>query len=99
MAKGSVRLGGSGGSHKSGDEQSPRSNVHEQDLFLSIANINRIMKKALPANGKIAKDAKETIQECISRFISLITSKFRLFFSLSLSICRDIYDKLILFCR
>ncbi|ONK77024.1 uncharacterized protein A4U43_C02F2320 [Asparagus officinalis] len=33
------------------------------------------MKKALPANGKIAKDAKETVQECVSEFISFITSE------------------------
>ncbi|GMP99739.1 hypothetical protein CsSME_00047424 [Camellia sinensis var. sinensis] len=31
------------------------------------------MKKALPANAKISKDAKETVQECISEFISFIT--------------------------
>ncbi|XP_065857043.1 nuclear transcription factor Y subunit B-10-like [Euphorbia lathyris] len=65
-----------GGSHDSGD-LSPRShsNVREQDRFLPIANISRIMKKALPANGKIAKDAKETVQECVSEFISFITSE------------------------
>lgn len=63
-----------GGSHESGD-QSPRSSVREQDRFLPIANISRIMKKALPANGKIAKDAKETVQECVSEFISFITSE------------------------
>ncbi|KAL7208914.1 hypothetical protein ACSBR1_030617 [Camellia fascicularis] len=27
------------------------------------------MKKALPSNGKIAKDAKDTVQECVSEFI------------------------------
>jgi len=63
-----------GGSLESG-EQSPRSNVREQDRFLPIANISRIMKKALPANGKIAKDSKETVQECVSEFISFITSE------------------------
>lgn len=47
----------------------------EQDRFLPIANISRIMKKALPANAKIAKDAKETVQECVSEFISFITSE------------------------
>eukprot|EP00879_Flechtneria_rotunda_P001300 GHRR01001450.1.p2 GENE.GHRR01001450.1~~GHRR01001450.1.p2 ORF type:complete len:118 (+),score=39.51 GHRR01001450.1:207-560(+) len=47
----------------------------EQDRFLPIANISRIMKKALPANAKIAKDAKEAVQECISEFISFITSE------------------------
>ncbi|KAL0409875.1 UNVERIFIED_CONTAM: Nuclear transcription factor Y subunit B-10 [Sesamum latifolium] len=64
-----------GGSHESGGDQSPRSGVREQDRFLPIANISRIMKKALPANGKIAKDAKETVQECVSEFISFITSE------------------------
>jgi len=33
------------------------------------------MKKALPDNAKIAKDAKETVQECVSEFISFITSE------------------------
>lgn len=66
-----------GGSFESG-EQSPRSNVREQDRFLPIANISRIMKKALPANGKIAKDAKETVQECVSEFISFITSEYEI---------------------
>ena len=47
----------------------------EQDRFLPIANISRIMKKALPSNAKIAKDAKETVQECVSEFISFITSE------------------------
>merc|ERR1711988_65420 len=50
-------------------------NVREQDRFLPIANISRIMKKALPSNAKIAKDAKETVQECVSEFISFITSE------------------------
>ncbi|KAM0953727.1 putative transcription factor Hap3/NF-YB family [Dioscorea sansibarensis] len=59
----------------SGGEGSPRSGVREQDRYLPIANISRIMKKALPANGKIAKDAKETVQECVSEFISFITSE------------------------
>ncbi|WOH00948.1 hypothetical protein DCAR_0520325 [Daucus carota subsp. sativus] len=60
--------------HESGGDQSPRS-FREQDRFLPIANISRIMKKGLPANGKIAKDAKETVQECVSEFISFITSE------------------------
>lgn len=64
-----------GGSHDSGGEHSPQSGVREQDRYLPIANISRIMKKALPANGKIAKDAKDTVQECVSEFISFITSE------------------------
>ena len=49
--------------------------AREQDRFLLIANINRIMKKSMPANAKIAKDAKETVQECVSEFISFVTSE------------------------
>lgn len=54
----------------------------EQDKYLPIANIARLMKKALPANAKVAKDAKETVQECVSEFISFLTSEviFRRFF-------------------
>ncbi|KAL3821122.1 hypothetical protein ACJIZ3_007027 [Penstemon smallii] len=47
----------------------------EQDRFLPIANVSRIMKKALPANAKISKDAKETVQECVSEFISFVTGE------------------------
>lgn len=60
-----------GGSNAHGSEMSPR----EQDRFLPIANVSRIMKKALPANAKISKDAKETVQECVSEFISFITGE------------------------
>jgi len=49
--------------------------MKEQDRFLPTANINRIMKKALPDNAKVAKDAKETVQECVSEFICFITSE------------------------
>ncbi|CAN6168742.1 unnamed protein product [Urochloa humidicola] len=51
------------------------SSPREQDRFLPIANVSRIMKKALPANAKISKDAKETVQECVSEFISFITGE------------------------
>ncbi|KAF8060327.1 NFYB3 [Scenedesmus sp. PABB004] len=47
----------------------------QQDRYLPVANIARIMKKALPGNAKIAKDAKEALQECVSEFISFITSE------------------------
>lgn len=57
------------------DDEKEGGNVREQDRFLPIANISRIMKKALPTNAKIAKDAKETVQECVSEFISFITSE------------------------
>jgi nuclear transcription Y subunit beta len=43
--------------------------------FLPIANISRITKKVLPENAKVSKDGKECIQECVSEFISFITSE------------------------
>lgn len=61
----------------SDDSSCPVSNqpLREQDRFLPIANITKIMKKAIPENGKIAKDARECVQECVSEFISFITSE------------------------
>lgn len=50
----------------------------EQDRFLPIANISRIMKRVLPSNAKISKEAKEGVQECVSEFISFITSEYPL---------------------
>eukprot|EP00267_Zea_mays_P045396 XP_020397681.1 uncharacterized protein LOC103637749 [Zea mays] len=41
----------------------------EQDRFLPVANIGRIMRRAVLENGKIARDARESIQECVSEFI------------------------------
>ncbi|KAK8790884.1 hypothetical protein WA158_005515 [Blastocystis sp. Blastoise] len=47
----------------------------EQDRYLPIANISRIMKKSLPPNAKISKEAKECVQECVSEFIAFVTSE------------------------
>ncbi|KAG9050707.1 hypothetical protein FS837_003045 [Tulasnella sp. UAMH 9824] len=47
----------------------------EQDRYLPIANVSRIMKSSVPESAKIAKDAKECVQECVSEFISFITSE------------------------
>lgn len=41
----------------------------------NFAPVARIMKQALPENAKIAKEAKECMQECVSEFISFITSE------------------------
>ena len=68
-------MSSNGGEFADRDDDEKGGNVREQDRFLPIANISRIMKKALPANAKIAKDAKETVQECVSEFISFITSE------------------------
>ncbi|XP_058115234.1 nuclear transcription factor Y subunit B-6-like [Magnolia sinica] len=49
--------------------------VREQDRFMPIANVIRIMRKVLPTHAKISDDAKETVQECVSEYISFITSE------------------------
>ncbi|CAN6815859.1 hypothetical protein Bca4012_002752 [Brassica carinata] len=49
--------------------------IKEQDRLLPIANVGRIMKNILPPNAKISKEAKETIQECVSEFISFVTGE------------------------
>ncbi|KAF3436411.1 hypothetical protein FNV43_RR23503 [Rhamnella rubrinervis] len=58
----------SGGDHQDGV-------IKEQDRLLPIANVGRIMKQILPPNAKISKEAKETMQECVSEFISFVTGE------------------------
>ncbi|KAL0711462.1 hypothetical protein Bca4012_018440 [Brassica carinata] len=49
--------------------------IKEQDRLLPIANVGRIMKNILPPNAKVSKEAKETMQECVSEFISFVTGE------------------------
>ncbi|GMJ10421.1 nuclear factor Y, subunit B3 [Hibiscus trionum] len=77
MADSDTESGGAqtNASNAGGNHNDHLSSPKEQDRFLPIANVGRIMKKALPANAKISKDAKETVQECVSEFISFITGE------------------------
>lgn len=63
------------GNNSNSNSNSNNNNNKEQDRFLPIANVGRIMKKYIPGNGKISKDAKETVQECVSEFISFVTGE------------------------
>jgi hypothetical protein len=49
--------------------------VRDQDRLMPIANVARIMKQAVPQSAKISKDAKECVQECVSEFISFVSSE------------------------
>ncbi|XP_057450062.1 nuclear transcription factor Y subunit B-6-like [Lotus japonicus] len=49
--------------------------MREQDQYMPIANVIRIMRRTLPPQAKISDEAKETIQECVSEFISFVTSE------------------------
>uniref|UniRef100_A0A2I3GHL8 Nuclear transcription factor Y subunit beta n=1 Tax=Nomascus leucogenys TaxID=61853 RepID=A0A2I3GHL8_NOMLE len=57
------------------DTNGSKVSFREQDMYLPITNVARIMKNAIPQTGKIAKDAKECVQECVSELISFITSE------------------------
>ena len=70
----SLLVGGDATNGGSDDEDIPHF-LRDQDRFLPIANVAKLMKKAIPERGKIAKDAKECVQECVSEFISFITSE------------------------
>jgi len=60
---------------KMADDSSSQQVIANPDRLLPIANISRIMKQALPANAKVAKEAKDCIQECVTEFIGFITSE------------------------
>lgn len=49
--------------------------LREQDRWLPIANVARLMKNTLPPSAKVSKDAKECMQECVSEYISFVTSE------------------------
>ncbi|XP_075524548.1 nuclear transcription factor Y subunit B-5-like [Primulina tabacum] len=56
-------------------EASPSKDLKEPERLLPTANVGRIMKNILPQNAKISKEAKETMQECVSEFIGFVTSE------------------------
>ncbi|GAB4855564.1 hypothetical protein Ancab_024183 [Ancistrocladus abbreviatus] len=49
--------------------------VDETDRLLPMANVGRIMKHILPPTAKVSKEAKETMQECVTEFISFVTGE------------------------
>ncbi|KAH6822731.1 hypothetical protein C2S53_003558 [Perilla frutescens var. hirtella] len=49
--------------------------MRNPDEYMPIANILRIMRRTLPPHAKVADDAKETVQECVTEFISFVTSE------------------------
>lgn len=72
MSRNSPPVPDSGSGSKS---SSSESYVQSDANIRNFAPVARIMKSALPDNAKIAKEAKECMQECVSEFISFITSE------------------------
>ena len=56
-------------------EDNNKKQINEYDNHLPLANIGRIIKNNLPKDVKLSKSSKETLQECVSEFISFITSE------------------------
>ena len=56
-------------------EDQSKKPLNEYDNYLPLANIGRIIKNNLPKDVKLSKSSKETFQECVSEFISFITSE------------------------
>lgn len=42
---------------------------------MPLSVVSRVIQTILPPHGKISEEAKETIQECVTEFISFITSE------------------------
>ncbi|CCC68645.1 hypothetical protein NCAS_0B05610 [Naumovozyma castellii] len=62
-------------SHGQGFHERDIHELREQDRWLPINNVSRLMKHTLPGSAKVSKDAKECMQECVSEFISFVTSE------------------------
>ncbi|QHS71546.1 Hap3p [Saccharomyces paradoxus] len=64
-----------GGNASSSGSLQQISTLREQDRWLPINNVARLMKNTLPPSAKVSKDAKECMQECVSELISFVTSE------------------------
>ncbi|TKY56023.1 Nuclear transcription factor Y subunit B-9 [Spatholobus suberectus] len=59
-----------------GADDAPRNvAVQEDDRSMPIPNLLKIMRKVLPPQAKVAEEAKQTMQVCVSEFISFVTSE------------------------
>ncbi|WUR04201.1 CBFD-nfyb-HMF domain-containing protein [Vairimorpha necatrix] len=51
--------------------------LRSTDRLLPVANIGKIMKRPIPKEAKVAKEAKELMQRSASEFIAIITCRAR----------------------
>ena len=54
---------------------SPQEPLREQDRLLPMANVARLMAQAIPADAKVAREAKTLMQEMVTEFICFITGE------------------------
>nr|KYP73475.1 Nuclear transcription factor Y subunit B-6 [Cajanus cajan] len=55
------------GNSSNGEEQK------QENRYLPIACVHRLIRKVLPKNTKVSDESKEKIMECVTEFISFIT--------------------------
>lgn len=60
---------------ESDDEERENDAAWDKDRLLPIAHVARIMRQAVPMNGKISRSAMEAVQRCVSEFVSFITGE------------------------
>lgn len=60
-------------SHNEGSDKESSFNNNEE--YLPISNISKIMKTVLNDNLKISKEAKTFVEACVTEFICFITSE------------------------
>ncbi|EEQ83142.1 hypothetical protein NCER_100076 [Vairimorpha ceranae BRL01] len=51
--------------------------LRSTDRLLPVANIGKIMKRPIPKEAKVAKEAKELMQKSASEFIAIVTCRAR----------------------
>ncbi|KAK3007579.1 hypothetical protein RJ639_013324 [Escallonia herrerae] len=59
----------------SNEQRSAQGAARNEDQYIPITKLARIMRRVLPAHATISDDAKKPIQECVSEFINFITSE------------------------
>lgn len=57
------------------DAKDSNAMLKSTDRMLPVANISKIMKNAIPAQAKVAKESKEIMQKSASEFIAIITCR------------------------
>jgi len=63
------------GTYDSPPKRQGRGREKQEDRLLPSANVGRIMKSHLPENVKISREARYSVQECVTEFIGLITTE------------------------
>ncbi|XP_004498386.1 transcriptional activator hap3-like [Cicer arietinum] len=63
------------GSPSSNHSRKAQSSSGSEKLRMPVTHLTRIMQRAIPAQAKISNGAKESMQFCVSEFITIITTE------------------------